>query len=321
MSYIDAALTQLAIRRPTPTYIGSGFFPEIQVEKLTGKIWRVDPGNASLIPNGAERAPTSRPHALYREEPDTIPYAITDKALFDTIATEETVGDAAVTATDTSVVNGLKDGLMLNREVAIKDFFTAKATAGTTPSVKYDVYDNTAIDPITHMLSQFSLVEDKIGRMPNVIGMTAKAARAIMNNPHVKDRFTSVAMPGAYNTENDVMAANLSALLGGVRVLIAQGAVVNTARKKETASVSDIWGKDIYAAYVDTPSLRYAGFGVTLRWKGGVLNATTVTDSGMYVTIEELNEGRNAKMITLHDYASTILCNASAGLRIPTVLT
>lgn len=320
MSYIDQALTQLAIRRPTPNYIGSGFFPELTVDKLTGKIWKVDPGNASLIPNGAERAPTSKPHALYREAPETIPYSITDKALFDTIASEEMGGDAGVDVTEVSTVNGLKDNLMLGREVLIRDFFTAKATAATTPSIKFDVYDNTAIDPITYILNQFGLMEDKLGIMPNVVGFTAKVARAIMNNPHVKDRFTSVALPGAYNVENNVMAANLSALLGGVKVLIAQGAVINTSRKKETAVLSDIWGKDIYAAYTDTPSLKYAGFGITLRWKGGVIDSTTTTDTGMYVTAETLNEGRNARMITLHDYASPVLCSAAAGLRIPTVL-
>ena len=311
----DVALTNVAIERRAPQFIARELFPVIPVPKLNGnKVWRRDPKSDKFRDQDSTRAAGAEPHANYSGTPDQpVTFDCVDHSLQDLIPDEmEANADVAVRP-EIDKTNELMDKLFLSHERTVKSIIdTALTSRVTTVST---AWNNASGTPVTDISAQFYRIEDGIGASPNVLVVDFRVLRAIMHNAETKDIAKQVLRPEEYLNGLGAMAANLASILGLDRVLVANGVYYNTAKKGQDASLSRVWGTDCYLAYVEAPSLSYAGLGLTAQpatGTGSIVSGMSIERD--YVAI------RKSTRIHSHWYWDALVLNAGAGWKFETTL-
>ncbi len=315
---VDAALTNLATKRKANRYAAPFVLPDMPVNFQTGKYWARDPYKDELRQNEDIRAIGTEPLSAYVGIPSSSAgYTVDDHALQDALPIEiSSNADPAVQA-ELDKVAKIRNMLALNEEIELVANLGTYVTTTDTPTTKFDNYDAGADDddPVQFITSQYYKIEDAVGASPNLLVLDSKVAIALFNSPEFRERMKYTLPPNQTGPTEDIMQRALAAILGLEQVRITSG-LKNTAKKGQTASTSRIWGDTCLLAYVEPPSLEYAGLGQTFVWRTGGGAAV----DGLLVEREYVMRKRS-DIFYVHRYRCQKIINATAGVLLTDTLT
>lgn len=158
----------------------------------------------------------------------------------------------------------LAEKLMIRREKRLYDLLNASSTydSGAIVNVasgnRWDDFTSASSDPTEDVATARSTIFGKIGMSPNTMVLPRQVYEAVREHPTVLDRIKY--------TQVGVITPQLLATLFDIQNVIVAGGIENTAKEGQAASLSSIWGKQVYIGYVaPRPGLRMASWGYHLQ--------------------------------------------------------
>lgn len=158
----------------------------------------------------------------------------------------------------------LAEKLMIRREKRLYDLLNASSTydSGAIVNVasgnRWDDFTSASSDPTEDVATARSTIFGKIGMSPNTMVLPRQVYEVVREHPTVLDRIKY--------TQVGVITPQLLATLFDIQNVIVAGGIENTAKEGQAASLSSIWGKQVYIGYVaPRPGLRMASWGYHLQ--------------------------------------------------------
>ncbi len=303
--HIERNLTNYSQRYSNPEFVNEALFPQMMVEKESDKyvIYGMEHFNLyeTRRANGAESAQVdwTFSEGNYFCEQESLKGLVTDR--------DRKNADKPLTL-DVDTLELVQDGVMLRKEYTAAQL--ARSTATYAPS-------NTAALSGTSQWSAYS-TSDPLGNIKTMQQAIFEASRKYANTivfPY------QVALTLAYHPEilnlvkythdnllQSLMGADgmLPKQLFGMQVVVG-GAAYNSKNPGQTASLADVWGTDVIAAYVEkAPKLKSISFGKTFR-------------TGKYVRKWRDNE-REGDWVEYNDIYDLAVTAAPTGFLLQTVM-
>lgn len=309
-SVLDGYLTRHSnmLKNDPMDYIAEQILPAVPVGPTTGKV----PGYGSehlRIVNTVHRG-----KGEYMEV-DTQVYSSDNYEIVDhgikEIVTENQQRNA-ITPYDAllDVTASLTSLQWLAKEKALADTLTGGVviTQGTTLSgnSQYNNRNHSDSDPIGDAVTAKDTVRTASGKVPNVAIMSwAVAENLRFHNQFVEFLGWKDMRPGGLNYQE------LAFALGLDRVLVSK-AIYNTAKRGQTDSFADVWGKDIVYAYISpNMQLRDKTLGIEVRKSG-------TAPRQIYRAAHD--EPINSTKITCLDNYDQLILNAECGYLLQDVI-
>lgn len=240
--HIDVPLTNISVAYNPDTYIATGIFPNVPVQRITDKYFIFSKGDW-LRREAKPRGPGSRAvrggYSLSTGQYTCIEYA------FATPVTDEQVRNSD------NPLNPLSDGtkfvtrqLMAEMESLVAaDAFGTGWSSSATPGV---TWDNPSSTPIEDVEVGFETIVAAIGAMPTTGVVGYNVLSDLKNHPDIVDRIKGAAGPQS----PAITSLNAIAALFGLDKILVGTQIENTAAEGVADSVSFIWGKHMLLAYV-----------------------------------------------------------------------
>lgn len=329
--YYDVPLTNFAARKPIDQqWIIPQLFPSLSVNKLTGTIVNLAAENNYRRKYDTVRSICGEAKAVLSDMPSTIPFAIRDHSLTDLLADELRSSEIRI-FDDQSVVEQLINLLNIDREVeGVTALKASLVGSGNTdsPTTKFDAAYNATTgqpNPIQYLLDTILDAGALAGARPNTMVISEKVANVILANPGFQNRAAYTLPPGSLLNGIDQLRSLLSATLGIPRVIVVSNHYYNAAIKNvqnpELATPTEIWGDDILLAYVEAPSLRFGGLGVSLSFNGMLSSNGDKRVVDGFVIERARNARRYADEFFIHKWYDDFIVNSGAGFLITAPLT
>lgn len=257
--HIDRLLTNFSVRYKNAAFVNEVLFPQVKVEKESDLFAKY--GLEMFNVYESKRANGGRSNEVdwtftndrYAAEQFSLSDIVTDR--------ERDNADQPITV-EMDTVEILQDALELSKEYKAAQIArsTANYVNGNTTALsgtsQWSDYTNS--DPIKDIRTMQQLIWRASRKMPNVIIIPNEVALVLATHPKILDL-------RKYTDPNLLTTSGLPPVLQGMKVTEA-GAGYNTANPGQTASLGDVWGKDIIAAYSDpAPKLKALTYGMTFR--------------------------------------------------------
>lgn len=210
-------------------------------------------------------------------------YQCVDRRLQTRITRKEALQANEALRLEYSKTVGLLTNFASNREARVAAKMKAQANGGQftnaaiTPAVKWDA--GTSGSPATiqsDIQNAVLLCIKACGKIPNTIVMDYEVALAIANDYTVKQQLQ-------YRIGPEMLAQGVGILpstLFGLRVIVAQGPMVNTARPGQAVNLTATWGQSARVLYCD-PSAQWGIPATMYSFRGRVTDGPTQAPSMM----------------------------------------
>lgn len=304
--HVDQALTNVAINYGQGGFISPRLLAPIAVGAQTGKYYKFDTAREFIRrPDDQHRAGTIA--KLVDFDVTNAAYSCEGHALAAAVTREEIAQADAPIQPFANKVNLITQKLLVSQEIDLKAKLDAALVSSLTSDPTNEWDDETNGDPFADIHLAINTIEDGCGFAPNVIAMDAKVFRALVKHPSILERV----MYGGSNTDPANVGPGAIAALFGLSDVIVGSAMYNTAAQGQTASVSRIWGSDVYVAYrpalamIDAPALGYR-----FEWaefSGGQFG---------FSARQWYSDERDSQMVELKKYYDQEICLAAAGYRL-----
>lgn len=309
--HVDQALTNVAIQYPMGDFIAQRLLASIPVASKTGYYYKFDAAREFHRQQDDKHRPGAISN-LVDFDVTTSAYACDGHALSAAVTAEEIAQADAPIRPYANKVALLTAKLLINQEIDLKAKLDAALVSALTSDPTNEWNDKTAGDPWSDINTAIDSVEDSTGLRPNVMAMDSKVFRALREHPDILER---VIYGGSNADPANVTSAAIAELFGLQEVMVSN-AMYNTALKGQDASMSRIWGDDVYIAYrpmvamIDAPALGYR-----FEW-----SAFTGATYGFAARTWRSDE-RDADMVELKKYYDQEITLAAAGYRLQNRLT
>ena len=248
----DQYLTNLSLAYPTGNLIGEIICPSVSVENYSDKIF-VDADDAiNQMNDDAEGVPSNEVDFAVG---DPYSYRTRRRALNTTITDKEAQNAKQPVKLQQRETNKLTHRLKMKHEIRVSTILrdeTLVTQYEDVESITNAQWDDSNPDVEESIKDAVKTIYDGCGAIANTIVIPFQAAlelakmswvRALMT-PQYGMQYLQAQLP------NQVMdLVGLPNYLKGLRVIVANGRV-NNANKGETASVGNLWGKDVLIGYV-----------------------------------------------------------------------
>lgn len=256
---VDPVLSNVSVAYKNESYVAEMLMPVFPVAKQTGKFYKYD--KSSLRRNKTKRAPGSPANevefGLTTASFSCEDYALKEKIPFEVIDQADAALNPEIDATES-----VTEMLLVDKEVALATRMadTGVITQNTTLSGTDQWSDFENSDPFNDIRTAIGVVQAAIGRRPNTLVLSQSVFNVIVDHPDIVDRIK-------YSMAGAVTAELLARLFDLERVIIGS-AVQNSAKEGQTDSLSYIWGKHAWVAYVaPSPRLKQVTFGYHFSYK------------------------------------------------------
>lgn len=304
--HIDQALTNIAIGYPVNGLIGPRLLSDVPVEKKTDKYFIFDSDREGIAQIDDRREPGAEAVEVDLSV-STDSYDTGGHSLKSVVPQEEYENADSPLRPLADKTEFLAGRLLINQEISLKAALDAALTGGLTSDPTNEWNDYTSGDPVADMNTAIDSVEDNTGFRPNIIAMDSKVWRAVKHHPDIVDR---VKYMGTDNSPGDVTVEGFAALFDLEEIIVSWQSQ-NTALKGQSASLSRIWGDDVYVAYrPPRPGLKIPAFGYRYVWRPftGGLNGWMVR--------RWTSEERMADVVQADKYYDQKITLAAAGYRL-----
>lgn len=309
--YIDRVLTGVAAGFADGSLVAGEIMPVISSSLQTGDVFDIDPDRQFLIPRDNVRGPGGEPNRLDYDDPLSAKYFAKDHSLEGFVPDEiaQQVDQEAMGAIPT--INRLTYNILLRREVEAVALVNSLAN-NATPSTKWDATSGSAI---ADLVAQKETIRLGVGRDPNTIVIPSAVLDKISETADFRDRAKFTLTPR--QLESLGKADILASCVGVQRVLVA-GAYYNSAQRRATPSMANVWGQTVFMGYCENPRTGNAAsqaFGMHIVWNGqggGI-------DGGFLVERERIPR-RKGDAVYVHHYYDQFILNPGAGFRFYNVL-
>jgi hypothetical protein len=256
---VDPVLSNVSVAYKNEEYIAEKLFPVFQVGKQVGKYYKFN--KAALRRNKTARAAGSKANEVeFGLTTDTFScedHALKDKIPFEVIEQADAALNPEMDAAET-----VTEMLMVDKEVALATNLadTGVITQNVTLSGtdQWSDFDNS--DPFDDIRTAIATVQLAIGRRPNTLVLGQQVFNKLVDHPDVVDRLKY--------TSSASITPEVIAKMFDLKQCFVGSAVNNTAKEGQTDSLSFIWGKHAWIAYVpEKVTLKMIGLGLTLTYK------------------------------------------------------
>lgn len=308
--HTDSALSNFAVRYDTQNYIADRVFPPIGVRKQSDIFYKFDIKRESLRPQDDFRAPgTEAKTADYKMTTDS--YYCDGHALADVVADELIENADAPIAPEMDTVEFLQEKVMTIKEVDAKAKLDSASLTSRTLSSGNRWSDYESSDPIDDMRKGQIIVRNAIGKIPNIAVMDWEVYAVLRQHPTIVDAVVGGSTSGDPATVSDQDLARVLRL----DELIIADAQKNGAAQNATASLSNVWGTDVYLAYrAPRPSIKNVSLGYTFQW-----NAFSGGQMGWMVQRERDNK-KHGWWLEVSRYYSQKVVLAGCGYKIASAI-
>jgi len=244
--HIDAALTNLSVSYAPTGFIADMIAPITTVSKESDKYYVWDRADSfrtydDTLAQGAVARTIDfnlSTDAYFAEE-----YGLRTRIVW----REMDNADVALRL-EQSKTKKLKDSLLLSREKRVANLLrsTSSYTSGLSTTYSGTSQWNNASyagDVIREIDLAIEAVRQASGTSPNMIVIPAAVVPVLTNSTSFRDHYKY--------TVNDISGTGLPTTLRGLRVVVPGAQNTTSNEGAATASVGDIWGKDLLIAYVD----------------------------------------------------------------------
>ncbi len=303
--HIERNLTNYSIKYQNPEFVNEKLFPPVMVQKESDKYIVYDFSNfnpvETLRANGAESAQIDWHFSEdnYFCEEYSLHGIVTDR--------DRRNADRPLTL-DIDTLELVTDGVTLGKEMAAATLVTtpgnypASNTEALSGTSQWSDYANS--DPLGDIKTIQTSVFQASRKYTNTIVFPYEVALTLAYHPAILElvKYTHA------NLLQSLMGADgmLPKTLFGMEVVIG-GAAYNSANPGQTAELTDVWGKNVIAAYVEkAPRLKSVSFGKTFR-------------TGKYVR-KWRNEEREGDIIEYTDIYDLKMTAATTGYLLQSVI-
>lgn len=279
---VDPALSNVSIKYSNDTFIADEVFPVVMVSKQTGKYYVYDKANLRI--NATLRAAGAGANEIDFGL-TTASFSCDDHALKEFVADEiQDQADAAlnplIDATET-----VTEQLMLDREQALATLLsnTANITQNTTLAGTSQWSDYANSDPIGDVRTARTTVHSSTFKKPNTLIMGKQVFDMLVEHPAIIERIKYSAL--------GVVTSELLARVFQVEKVLVGEAGSNTAAEGQTDSLSYVWGKHAWVAFISPRvSLKMLTVGITFTYKQRSVKRWRDEDrEGTYVRVGQDN--------------------------------
>lgn len=240
--HIDAALSDVSIRRRNEEYVGERLFPAMSVSKDTDKYFVY--GTEQFRLENDIRAPGTRAKKVdWTVSTDS--YSLEEHALEKAIADEERDNADPPLSIEIDSVEFLTDLIQLRLENSIatdattSGNYAAAHTAALSGGQQWSDYTNS--DPLEDIRKARVQIHGAIAKKANVLVFGFQVYEILKNHPKILARMS--------HNERGLVTKQLLAELFEVEEVLVGSALKDTAKEGQTASLSYVWGKNVVLAY------------------------------------------------------------------------
>lgn len=265
---VDKILTQFSIAYKNDSLIAPLVMPTIKVKEKSGKFAKYGKDNLRLSTDDTRAPGTQAKSADYTVSQGT--YACAEHSLEKLVPDEFMNNQDSPYDAKRDAVSILKDKIWGGQELALATAMSATGTItqNTTLSGTSQWSDYANSDPLSNLRTARATIKAATGKAPNTAIFGFQTWEQFRFHPDVVDRVKYVGIAGEDAVKNAV-----AQLLGVKKVLIGD-AIYNSANEGQTDSLSFIWGKHAWLAYVpESPSLMQGAFGYTVKDMDSVVDA------------------------------------------------
>lgn len=261
--YTDELMTDVSIAYTNESYVSDRIFPEVQVSKRTGLYFKYD--KSKLRVENDLRSPGTRSNRVQYGLSQVAYGPLLEHSLEQAIPDEDREEAVAPLDLDQDATENLTERILLSKE---KDCYTILTTAGTgysndangyttlSGTSQWSDYGNS--DPIEDVRTAKDLVKKQLLKKPNALILGYEVFSVLMNHPQIIERIKY--------SQLGVVTPELMAKVFDVDYIIIAEAEENTANETATDSLSYIFGKNAWLAYITpAPGIRKVSYGYTLR--------------------------------------------------------
>jgi hypothetical protein len=239
---IDPALSNVSIKFTNDTFIADMIFPTVKVSKQTGKYYIYDKSNLRI--DNTARAAGSGANEIDIGL-STASFACDDHALKGFVADE--IQEQAEAALNPLIdeTEAITEKLMLDRENILATMLadTAQVTQNTTLSGTSQWSDYSNSDPIGDVRTARTTIHAASFKKPNTLILGKQVFDQLTEHPQIIERVKY--------SQLGVVTEELLARIFQVEKVIVGEAGKNGAVEGQTDSLSYVWGKHAWLAYVN----------------------------------------------------------------------
>jgi hypothetical protein len=279
---VDPMLTNVAIAYGNDEYIADKIFKPFKVKKQSGKHFVYD--QARFRVNDSLRAAGGNANEVTLKLTVGSAYFCDDHALRQFVTDEDK--DNAITPTDPFIdaTENVRDMLLVSKEKALADWManTANLTQNTTLTTTDQWSDFNNSDPFDDIQTAISTIHAAIFQRPNTLILGKQTYDKLKHHPDLLDRVKY--------SQKGVLTKELMKELFDVDNVIIGAAGYNSATEGAADSMSYLWGKHAWLAYIAPKTTRkMITLGLTYAWKKMVVEKMRGEDEqdrrGTYVRV------------------------------------
>ena len=263
-SYADPVLKNIAIAYANKNFFADRFFPVVPVEKKTGYYFVWDQANL----RAEEDLRTGRAESrIVDDEATKTAYGPLKEHSLKTFIEQDLIEQSDITNLEAKRTERLRARMLLNKEVALATLLsdTAVVTQSATISGTSQWSDYANSDPFGLLETMIEEVRTGSMQKANRIAMGKAVWTKLKYHP---DTIELLKSQGGGRFTPQLLADWLE-----VDEVIVLDSQKNTADEGQTASMSDIWGKHVWAYYVNpspNPNVEEVSAGYHLSLTDGV---------------------------------------------------
>jgi len=306
--HINTPLTNLAIGYQNDGFISQRLLAEVAVRKATDSYFIFDSTRQNIMEVDDKRRPGAKANEVDFDMTNST-YTTLGHALQSIVPDEEEENADSPITPQIDKTEALVERLMTGQDINCKSQLDASLTGAQTSDPTHEWDDYTNGDPLADIRLAINTIEDVTGFRPNVVAMDRKVFRAVKDHPDVLERV----IYGGSNPDPAKVSEEAIATVFDVEEIVVAGALKNTAIQGQTASLSRVWGSDVYVLYRPTrAAIKVPACGYRFVWEQFMGSQNT---SGWLVETWRDDE-RKGNMVRVQKHYDQKITLATAGYRL-----
>lgn len=245
--YVRKALANFAVRYPRSRFVAEQLIPNISVDKQSGEYPIFDAARRAMASVNDLRTPGVGAN-MVKFDITWDNYLCGGHALKTEITREErkNADEAVAAGMEAASINLLTGRVLTNQDIDLRARMDAAvAASGLTANVTDEWNDRTSGIPADDIETAINAVRASSGLVPNVMLMDFAPWQALASHPQILDRIVA----GGNNTEPAMASPEAIAKIFKLDKVIVVDTMKNTAMEGQTASLSTIWGDEVYVLH------------------------------------------------------------------------
>ncbi|MFW5864373.1 MAG: hypothetical protein ACOCVT_02870 [bacterium] len=256
--HINVALTNVSVGYKNPAFISDLVAPPVTVRKQQDKYYIYDSEREVFRSTSDRRAPGAVASEVdFALSSDS--YYCEDHALSSVIPDEERENADPAIQPDIDRTEFLMDKINLNKEIELASLVANDGDLNGTTLSAGTQWSHADSDPIAAVEAGKAAIIEKAQVVPNTLVLPQEVFTKVRTHADILSNLQ-------YTTNGIPTAQTLAGLFDVERVLVPR-AVKNTAHPGQTASMSYVWGKHAFLAYIpQRPALKSLAFAYSFTW-------------------------------------------------------